>query len=440
VRTGSLRWRVTAMVLGLLVLVLGVVIGVTTVAYRGSLEGDLRHRVTSGAKALREAARDDPTREQLVRALALEGIDVQISASAPPAPAKAGGRPVPVKASGTASDVGGLIWLRERLPGQTVATLTASRAGIDGQVERLLVIEIVVALGALALVGVLLLRGTRVALRPLEHVAAVAERIADGCTHERLRPSRTDTELGRMAGAFDRMVSALEDALAQARASEESTRRFLADASHELRTPIAAVQATAETLLREQPERPERDALETRLAGDAARLGRLVADLLSLARLDAADPLRRDAVDLAGAARAAAAESAVAAHGLQMDLRLDEAAYVRGDREALTRTLRNLMDNAVAVSPPGGRIVVTVRRSAEGAETRVTDQGPGVPPAERERIFERFARLGAATERTHAGLGLAIARRIARRHGGELTCDPVEHGACFTLRLPIAAG
>src|SRR4029079_14234747 len=127
--------------------------------------------------------------------------------------------------------------------------------------------------------------------------AMVAGGMAAGDVGRRWRPSRADTELGRMATAFDRMVDALQEALDRSRTSEAATRQFLADASPELRTPIARLQATAETLLREQPARPDRDALEARLAGDAARLGRLVADLLDLARLDGAQGGLRTAVD-----------------------------------------------------------------------------------------------------------------------------------------------
>jgi signal transduction histidine kinase len=211
-------------------------------------------------------------------------------------------------------------------------------------------------------------------------------------------------------------------------------RRFLADASHELRTPIAALQASAETLLREQPPRPERDALEARLARDAARLGRLVDDLLDLARLEGGAAAARDAVDLASVACSALEAAGTREAGVRVSLSLGERATVDGDAGALERAVRNLLDNAAAAAP-GGNVELAVRRCDDVVELSVADDGPGVPAGEHERVFERFVRLGQTAGRS-GGLGLAIARRIARQHGGDLTCDDVPRGARFTLRLP----
>ena len=311
----------------------------------------------------------------------------------------------------------------------TQVSFSASRASVDHAVTSLLIVEVVVALGALALATLLVLRGTRTALRPLSQVIDTATRIASGHSTLRLRPTRTDTELGRMAAAFDRMVDALNQAVEEARASDAATRLFLADASHELRTPIAALQASAETLLREQPERPERDRVEASLARDASRLGRLVDDLLGLARLEARPT--REQIAIGELARAAAREAQAS-----VTLNLDGDAVVIGDADALDRILRNLLDNALAAAPHG-EVGIHLVRTNRHVELRVTDSGAGVPENERERIFERFVRLDATTP--GSGLGLAIARRIALQHHGELTCDPCDSGASFTLRLPIAS-
>jgi signal transduction histidine kinase len=240
-----------------------------------------------------------------------------------------------------------------------------------------------------------------------------------------------------MAAAFDDMVDALEAAVRQAKDSEETMGRFLADASHELRRPIAAVQASAETLLREQPRRPTRDALEAALAGDAARLGRLVDDLLSLARLDAPAPARSATVDLSGLAEAAIADANGRALGRDISLETSEAVAVEGDADAISRIIRNLLENAVVAAGPAGHVRVRIAKDAGEAQLSVEDDGPGVPATERERIFDRFVRL-APGGAPGSGLGLAIARRIAHQHHGELTCDGVERGARFTLRLPLA--
>jgi two-component system, OmpR family, sensor kinase len=284
---------------------------------------------------------------------------------------------------------------------------------------------------------VLTVLATRSALRPLRHVAAVAQRIAAGDRRLRLRPRRRDTELGRMAASFDAMVDSLDAAVAQATRSEAAMRRFLADASHELRTPIAALQATTETLLREQPPRPRRDRLEAELARGAQRLGRLVDDLLNLARLEANEPLRAERVDLAQVGESLAAEPR-ARTAANVTLVHEGPATVIGDPDALARALRNLLDNAITASGEAGTVRLEVCGSPSAVRATVSDDGPGVPSEARERIFEGFVRLngnwGGGT-----GLGLAIARAIAHQHHGRVTCEPCERGARFTLELPAAA-
>jgi two-component system OmpR family sensor kinase len=228
------------------------------------------------------------------------------------------------------------------------------------------------------------------------------------------------------------MLDALETAIDEARASDAATRRFLADASHELRTPIAALQASVETLLREQPDRPERDRLEAAVARDSERLGRLVNDLLGLARLEA-HPTRTP-VDLASIARPLLAEAQARARQATITLTVDNDTVVRGDPDALERVLRNLLDNALAAIGPSGRIDVQLRQLEGRVEALVKDDGPGVPEDQREQIFERFVRLDPS--KPGHGLGLAIANRSAHQHHGDLTCDPAPTGASFTLHLP----
>ena len=442
--TGSLRRRVALVALPLLVVVLAGSAAVVTIRYRHGLEQDLRNRMLAGAKAINGAPGDQT--KLVISALALQGIDTQLAPEREPDLAAAKRRllgPSPEVRS-----TGRLLVVRLPLDhgrvapspsGRgTVATLSASRATVDRAVRRLVVIQIAVALAALALAALLLLRGLRSALQPLAHVGAVAARIAGGAHHERLRPDRPETELGRMAAAFDHMVDELEESIARARRSESAMRRFLADASHELRTPIAALQASAETLLREQPDRPERDELEARVAGDAARLGRLVAALLDLARLEANEQLAREPVDVGAVAARAVADAAGHLPGATVDVDSDDAAIVLGDADALSRALHNLVDNAITAAGPPGRVSVVVVRDGAEVIASVEDDGPGVPAAQRERIFEGFVRLE-PVRGPGAGLGLAIARRVAREHGGDLTYADGGPGARFVLRLPAAA-
>jgi signal transduction histidine kinase len=429
-KTGSLRTRVILTTLTLLAIVLAGVVTAVTLAYRAKLDGDVHNRLAkAGAAVERVGAAGQAKR--LLPGLALEGIAIRIK---PPA-----GGDAPATGQGkTASTIharGSLLILDEVLPDGTKVSFTASRASIDHAVANLLLVELLVAAAALALATLLVLQGTRTALRPLSAVIETAMRIAHGDSKLRLEPSRTDTELGSLAQAFDQMVDALEKAIDEARASDAATRRFLADASHELRTPIAALQASVETLLREQPERPERDRLEAAVARESERVGRLVGDLLGLARLEA-HPTRTP-IDLATIVRPLIEDAHTRAPGAAITLRVDKDTTVRGDPDALERVLRNLIDNALAAIQPTGVIEVRLRRCNGYVQARVADDGPGVPEHQRERIFERFVRLD-STKPGH-GLGLAIARRIAEQHHGDLTCDPTPNGASFTLSLPKEA-
>jgi two-component system, OmpR family, sensor kinase len=430
-KTGSLRVRVTLTTLALLAIVLAAVVAAVTLAYRSRLDGDLRSRL-SAAGAVVERAGSAGQAKQLLPGLALEGIATRFSGS-PPNPAPTKGRAIaPARTGSTIHTRGSLLVLDEVLPDGTKVSFSASRASIDHAVNNLLLVELLVAAGALALATLLVLRATHTALRPLSAVIETATRISHGDSRLRLGPSNTDTELGRLAQAFDQMVDALETAVEEARASEAATRRFLADASHELRTPIAALQASVETLLREQPERPDRDRLEAAVARDSERLGRLVDDLLGLARLEAHP--NRTPTDLASIARALVDEAHMRAPQATITLSADGDTTVRGDPDALERVLRNLIDNALAAIEPKGRIDVQVRRRNGYVRALVADDGPGVPEDQRQRIFERFVRLDPG--KPGHGLGLAIARRIAQQHQGDLTCEPTPDGASFTLRLP----
>ncbi|MBV8219155.1 MAG: HAMP domain-containing histidine kinase [Solirubrobacterales bacterium] len=208
-----------------------------------------------------------------------------------------------------------------------------------------------------------------------------------------------------------------------------------ADASRELRTPVAAIQATAERLLREQPERPARDTIEAQLARDSGRLGHLIDDLLNLARLDARERPHTGPVDLTDLTKAAVAATRTADPAAHVNLKTHGPVPAAGDPDALLRAIRNLIDNATAVADA---VVVEATQTASGPTITVTDNGPGVPADQRERIFEPFVRLP-KSPRGGTGLGLAIVRRTIQSHNGTIACDPSPSGgARFTLRLPAA--
>ncbi|MFD7228497.1 ATP-binding protein [Streptomyces sp. NPDC059881] len=274
---------------------------------------------------------------------------------------------------------------------------------------------------------------TRRALRPVEGIRAeMAAITASEDLSRRVPEPDSRDEVARLARTTNETLAALE-------ASVERQRRFVADASHELRSPIASLR----TQLEVGAAHP--DLLDVPGAvADTVRLQQLAADLLLLARLDAGERPGRARFDAVAMVHEEVARRG-AADRLPVDVNVtvaaDEAVDVVGSRGQLARVLGNLLDNAQRHA--SGEVSVTVRR--EGAERivlAVADDGPGVPEAERERIFERFVRLDAARTRDAggAGLGLAIARDVAHRHGGTLTVSGAPGGgALFELRLPTAS-
>ncbi|MDL5203858.1 HAMP domain-containing sensor histidine kinase [Streptomyces sp. ALI-76-A] len=264
---------------------------------------------------------------------------------------------------------------------------------------------------------------TRRALRPVEGISGeMAAITASEDLARRVPVPDTHDEVARLARTTNETLAALE-------ASVERQRRFVADASHELRSPIASLR----TQLEVGAAHPELLDVEGAVE-DTVRLQRLAADLLLLARLDAGDRPATDArFDLAALVR----EQAEGRPGVTV--RAPEAVRTAGSRGQVGRLLTNLLDNARRHARH--TVAVSVRCEGEWAVAQVADDGDGVPEEDRERIFERFVRLDDARSRDDggAGLGLAIARDVAVRHGGSLTVrDAPAGGALFELRLPLA--
>jgi two-component system, OmpR family, sensor kinase len=307
-------------------------------------------------------------------------------------------------------------------------------------------------LATLVVAALLMMAVSRVALRPLDRMTALAKGITTGDRGRRLRPDRTDTELGRAASAFDEMLDALESSERRARQAadtahraETATRRFLVDAAHELRTPIAGIQAAAEQLASsagqtEDDEARAQHRRATLLLSDARRAGRLVADMLDLSRIDAGLSLDLRDADLGAIVGAEADRTAMLAPQVSVIRTGLATLTVNADPTRVAQILSNLLDNARKHTPAGGSITVDLSSGDDKAQVTVTDTGPGVPDDERDRIFEQLVRLDAGRARDHggAGLGLAIARGLARAHGGELVCLRHEGGAQFRLSLPTA--
>ncbi len=220
-------------------------------------------------------------------------------------------------------------------------------------------------------------------------------------------------------------------------------RRFIADASHELRTPLTSVRGLAEYGLQQgdTASREELLRLMGLIAREAGRMGRLVDDLLLLARFDAGRPLDRRPVDLASIAAEAVQQARIVAPGRPITLEAAEPVIVDADAERLRQVIDNLIGNAIQHTPPGSPVTVTVTSEPGSGRLTVADRGPGMTPEQASHVFERFYRTDGARTRASggAGLGLAIAASLAAAHGGELTVDTEPgRGAAFHLRLPQA--
>jgi signal transduction histidine kinase len=449
-RTVSLRRRVTALSLAVLAAVLLMVGVLTDVVFSAQIRSELREQLDVRAALAGQLVAQGVPAAEVARRVEAPGVRAEVVAADGSVyagdddqswgPPQWRGRP-PGGEHGWWDDDEAGDWRDAQVLEQPLAdgsrlTLAATGGPVSGAQEFLRRTLLVLSLAALAAAGVVMMLTTRVALAPLDAMTALARSITSGDRGRRLAPTRTDTELGRTAAAFDAMLDELEGAEATARASEARTRRFVADAAHELRTPIAGVQAVAEAAIAPGMPPEDRERLHLLLLRESRRAGRLVDDLLVLARLDAGMELRREPVDLLELARAEAERAQLVAPDQQVEVR-GEPVTVPGDASRLAQVLGNLLDNARRHAGPGA-VTVTVS-AGDPATVLVTDEGPGVLPADRERIFDRLVRLDEARgDYGGAGLGLAIARGIARAHGGDLRCvdPPSSRGAAFELVLP----
>lgn len=263
-------------------------------------------------------------------------------------------------------------------------------------------------------------------LRPVERMRAEVEEISAHTLDRRVPAPPTDDEVGRLALTMNRMLDRLE-------ASATRQREFVSDASHELRSPVAAIRTELEVALRD-PGRADWASVASNAFAENERLEGLVDDLLTLARLDEGHVPAAEDVDLDDVAR----EEAARLHDprLTVDVR---PARARGSREQLARAVRNLLENAgrYAVS----RVSIEVSAEDGFAVVAVADDGPGIPAADRERVFERFTRLDAGRARSGGGvgLGLALVRAIAEAHGGTASVAREGAGARLVVRLPASA-
>ncbi|MBY4404053.1 HAMP domain-containing histidine kinase [Rhodococcus fascians] len=401
-----------------------------------ALQGDaIRVRVTAADGTVYGAPGNGPP-----------GPDIRPATPAPPAgQSRTPSPPGPPDPPAPPSDS---FEITEPLPDGSTLSLLGDTTAIADVRRQLRILMLGAGAVTLLLAAAALTFAVRRALSPLDSMTSVARRITNGDRGRRLLPTKPNTDLGRTASAVDEMLDALEDAERReasaaraARLAEEDMRRFLADAAHELRTPVAGISALAQSLQRDAEHRPDRVARWSELlVGESSRASRLVGDMLDSVRAENTSDLDATDTDLADITRRTVERAALLMPDIRFDVDAAQPIPVHIDVGRIEQILSNVLDNAGRFTPSGGTIRVAVGRDTHAFVT-VDDEGPGVAEADRERIFERLVRLNSARDRASGGvgLGLSIARTLARAHGGELVCLAGPSGARFRLTLPLNA-
>ncbi len=315
---------------------------------------------------------------------------------------------------------------------------TTSLADVDKTVGRLRLILIIgsAAAGLLVALGVALV--VRRGLRPIETMATQADRISAGDLTERVSQQDAATEVGRLSIALNDMLGRIEASMRERDANQELTRRFFADASHELRNPLASLRANAE--LYQQGVLRDRDQVDEamrRISLEAQRMSVLVDDMLRLARLDQHPEQREDLVDLTALVSGCAERARAADPRRTWRAKVAGGLVTVGDEEMLRRAVDNLLANVRAHTPQGTTATITAGCRDGAVTVGICDDGPGVPPDDLPRIFDRFYRGGGRARQPGSGLGLAIVSAIATAHHGSVTAalgDP--RGLLVTLTVP----
>jgi two-component system OmpR family sensor kinase len=320
-----------------------------------------------------------------------------------------------------------------------------SLENVDKTLGRLQGLFILIGLAMILLITLASRKVITVGLRPLATVEDTAERIAEGDLTARLPDVKPNTEVGRLVQTLNTMLGRIEDSFSARVESESKLRRFVADASHELRTPITAIRGFAE-LHRQGAITGETDTKELigRIESESKRMGSLVEDLLLLARLDQSREMKSEPVNLSQLVSDAVASARAASpqHVINFEQPAEDI-YALGDNDRIHQVVANLLANARTHTPAGSQIDVSLKQSEDGVRIRIADNGPGLSKADQERIFERFYRADSSRVRTEGegtGLGLSIVDAVMRAHAGQVSVESeLGNGAAFTLFFPVSA-
>lgn len=316
-------------------------------------------------------------------------------------------------------------------------------ADVDDTINRLILFEILGVTIVLAVLAAVAWWVVHLGIRPVRRMTDTATEIAEGDLSIRVpEPAPSGTEAGALARALNTMLGRIETAVDRQARSEERLRRFVADASHELRTPVTTIRGYAELYRRGGlDDAGELDDAMRRTQQEAERMGRLVEDMLTLAQLDRERPLEHASVDLGSAIADTVADATVSAPDHHIEAEIDCDLVVRGDEDRLRQVLVNIVGNAVVHTPAGTNISVAAHCKGHDVVVEVRDDGPGMEADAAARVTERFYRVDRARsrERGGSGLGLSIADAVVGAHRGALdvTSRPGE-GTTVTLTLPTA--
>ncbi len=327
--------------------------------------------------------------------------------------------------------------------GAFLATVATPLSDVDRAVKRLVFVEIVVSTVLLMVLVALGYAVIRRDLQPLEDMVDTAGAIAGGDLSRRVERADDTTEVGRLGAALNNMLMQIESSFSRTKASEDRLRRFAADASHELRTPVTAIRGYAEMYRAGAVQGEEHlTRVMDRIEREASRMGSLTEDLLMLARLDQGRPMEKVQVDLNQLATDVGndAEAAHQTHPITVTV-AETIPLILGDPMRLHQALANLVSNAQMHTPAGTPIIIAVSSDGERATVTITDEGPGIEPEALKRVFERFYRADAGRARSEGGtgLGLSIVQALVEAHGGSVRVrSAVGVGTAFEVLLPLA--
>lgn len=322
-----------------------------------------------------------------------------------------------------------------------VAVVAIPIVEMNHTLHRLILIDLGVGALLLVLLAALGYGVVLMGLRPLVDIERTAGAIASGDLSRRVDREDETTEVGRLGASLNVMLETIEHSFNEQVASENRLRQFLADASHELRTPVTSIRGYAELFRRGAAERPDDLALAMRrIEDESVRMGSLVDDLLLLARLDQGRPLEQEPVDLAIVAADGVADAEILAPDRQITLDVEGPLMVLGDDQRLRQVVSNLMQNAIRYTDPGVTITVSATTTDHKVALSIHDEGDGIDPEYLPRLFERFYRADPSRTRGSggSGLGLSIVASIAEAHGGSVeAASTVGEGSTFTVILPL---